>query len=172
VDQTTTQHTLCVQTTRWRLCASRLHSIFWGRWIRLLVIKRNSAGSIEWNQSFGGTGENVGLLRCYLRREMADSALAGSTSSFSSAGKNDFWLVKTDEAGKMQWKPNVRRSRRRSGKVDNPNKRRRIADIRLQTLPLRPVPTTHGSSKRQRRHSEWNQTYGGPRPDGIILHSP
>ena len=65
------------------------------------LIKTNSAGRVEWNQSFGGTGEDV----AYSLTQTEDNgfALVGSSNSSGTPGKNDFWLVKTDEAGKMEW---------------------------------------------------------------------
>jgi parallel beta-helix repeat protein len=54
----------------------------------------------EWNQTYGGTGYDC----AYSVVQTADGgyALAGSTSSFG-AGLDDFWLVKTDVDGNMEW---------------------------------------------------------------------
>lgn len=53
-----------------------------------------------WNQTYGGTGEE----QAYAMVATSDGgfALAGSTDSFG-AGGDDFWLVKTDENGNMEW---------------------------------------------------------------------
>jgi hypothetical protein len=53
-----------------------------------------------WSQTYGGTGEE----QAFFVNQTADGgyALAGITDSFG-AGNYDFWLVKTDESGNMQW---------------------------------------------------------------------
>ena len=53
-----------------------------------------------WSQTYGGT-ENDGALSL-LQTSDGGYAMAGFTRSFG-AGEDDFWLVKTDEAGGMQW---------------------------------------------------------------------
>jgi len=65
------------------------------------LVKTDSAGNSQWNQTYGGTGDEIALA---MVQTLSDGgyALAGSTSSFG-AGGNDFWLVRTDSAGNMQW---------------------------------------------------------------------
>lgn len=60
------------------------------------VIKTDEYGTVEWNQTFGGTGSE----EAYSLVETSDGGygLAGYTSSFG-AGDNDFWLVKTNQTG-------------------------------------------------------------------------
>jgi hypothetical protein len=64
------------------------------------LVKTDASGNMEWNQTYGGTGDD------YTYSVVATSdggyAIAGSTNSFG-AGSNDFWLVKTDAVGNMQW---------------------------------------------------------------------
>jgi hypothetical protein len=64
------------------------------------LVKTDASGNMTWNQTYGGTGEDwaFGLV------QTADGgyALAGITDSFG-AGYEDFWLVKTDVSGNMQW---------------------------------------------------------------------
>jgi len=64
------------------------------------LIKTDSTGSMQWNQTYGGTGFD----RAYSVVQTSDEGytLAGVTDSFG-AGDYDFWLVKTDSAGKMVW---------------------------------------------------------------------
>jgi hypothetical protein len=69
------------------------HSDFW-------LIKTDSAGNVQWNQTYGGSGgeeASVVLQTCD-----GGYALAGWTNSFG-AGSNDFWLVKTNSTGHMEW---------------------------------------------------------------------
>ena len=64
------------------------------------LVKTDAFGNIEWNKTYGGDGQD----RAYSLVETSDGgyALAGSTWSFG-AGKDDFWLVKTDRYGNLEW---------------------------------------------------------------------
>lgn len=68
----------------------------WNFWL----VKTDAYGNMEWNQTYGGAGTD----RAYSVVETSDGgyALAGSTWSFG-AGKDDFWLVKTDRYGNLEW---------------------------------------------------------------------
>jgi len=55
---------------------------------------------IEWSKTYGGAGlENA---RCMIQTSDGGYTLAGDTESFG-AGNKDFWLVKTDASGNMEW---------------------------------------------------------------------
>jgi predicted secreted protein len=79
--------------------AGRTNSLGAGSYDAWLV-KTDSNGNMQWNQTYGGTGwdEAQSLV------ETSDDgfALAGRTNSFG-AGDYDFWLVKTDPYGNMEW---------------------------------------------------------------------
>jgi len=64
------------------------------------LVKTNEYGNMEWNQTYGGTNHDI----AHSLVETSDGgyALAGETSSFG-AGYDDFWLVKTDANGNMEW---------------------------------------------------------------------
>jgi predicted secreted protein len=64
------------------------------------LIKTDAAGDIQWNRTYGGALAE----RSYEMRQTADGGyvMAGSTKSFG-AGNEDFWIVKTDSGGNMQW---------------------------------------------------------------------
>ncbi len=62
----------------------------------------------EWNKTYGGSGWDV--TNSFLQTGDGGYLLAGYTESYG-AGKGDFWLVKTNSAGRMLWKPNFRGSR-------------------------------------------------------------
>jgi hypothetical protein len=58
------------------------------------------ASSTMWCKTYGGT-ENDGALSL-IQTSDGGYALVGYTRSFG-AGEDDFWLIKTDEEGNMQW---------------------------------------------------------------------
>jgi hypothetical protein len=64
------------------------------------LIKTNEEGNVEWTKTYGGNGWDY----AYSLVETSDGgyAIAGSTSSFGDGGY-DFWLIKTDEDGNMEW---------------------------------------------------------------------
>ena len=64
------------------------------------LVKTDASGNMEWNQTYGGA-ENDGA---YALVETSDGgfALTGFTDSFG-AGDVDFWLVKTDGSGNVEW---------------------------------------------------------------------
>jgi hypothetical protein len=53
-----------------------------------------------WNKTYGGTGVDYGVFSILTLD--GGYAVVGFTASFG-AGSNDFWLVKTDASGNMQW---------------------------------------------------------------------
>jgi hypothetical protein len=64
------------------------------------LIKTDVNGIVQWNQTYGGTGSDVA--RCVIQTSDGGYALGGYTNSFG-AGIYDFWLVKTEADGSMQW---------------------------------------------------------------------
>jgi len=64
------------------------------------LVKTNSTGHEQWNKTYGGQDQEY----AYSVVQTSDGgyALAGYTESFG-AGLKDFWLVKTDSVGSMQW---------------------------------------------------------------------
>lgn len=64
------------------------------------LIKTDSNGAVEWNQSYGGNFNEA----AYGLIQSADGGyiLAGYTDSYG-AGEKDMWLIKTDANGTLQW---------------------------------------------------------------------
>ena len=69
------------------------------------LVKVDSSGNHEWNQTYGGTGNDPAhtLVEASLAGTVDGGyVLAGFTVSFG-AGGQDGWLVKTDVDGNMEW---------------------------------------------------------------------
>jgi len=64
------------------------------------LVKTDAYGNMEWNRTYGGESYED----AYSLVETSDGgfAIAGCTRSFG-AGFEDFWLVKTDEYGNLEW---------------------------------------------------------------------
>jgi uncharacterized delta-60 repeat protein len=64
------------------------------------LVKTDSCGGEQWSKTYGGTGDD----KAYSVRQAVDGGyiVAGYTESFG-AGQSDFYLVKTDSSGKVQW---------------------------------------------------------------------
>jgi hypothetical protein len=66
----------------------------------LWLVKTDADGNMQWNKTYGGTGDDRG--GSMVQTSDGGYALTGYTTSFG-AGDSDFWLVKTDASGIMQW---------------------------------------------------------------------
>ncbi len=67
------------------------------------LVKTDSSGNEEWSKTFGGGGQD----EAYSVIQTSDGgyALAGYTGSYG-AGEANYWLVKTDSSGNMEWSEN------------------------------------------------------------------
>ncbi len=62
-------------------------------------VKVNSNGNMQWNNTFGGIGQD----KAYSISQVPGGyVIAGGTESYG-AGDSDFWLVKTDTNGEEEW---------------------------------------------------------------------
>ena len=64
------------------------------------LVKTDAYGNVEWNQTYGGFGSDEG--KSVVETSDGGYVVVGITTSFG-AGGTDFWLIKTDEHGNMQW---------------------------------------------------------------------
>ncbi len=74
-------------------------SYAWGSY-NFWLLKTDANGNQQWNQTYGGTNDDYGY--GFVQTNDDGYALGGRTNSFG-AGSFDFWLVKTDAYGNMQW---------------------------------------------------------------------
>ena len=81
-------------TTPSQIQNGRYDTLFW-------LAKVNSEGKLMWINSFGGVGSSQA--NSVVQTSDGGYALAGETNSFSASGESEFWLVKTDSAGNVQW---------------------------------------------------------------------
>jgi hypothetical protein len=65
--------------------------------INLLLIKLDQNGVLEWEQTFGNNGVNVG----YSVLQADDNGFV--VGGFKSMPDHDFWLLKTDSDGNLEW---------------------------------------------------------------------
>jgi hypothetical protein len=66
------------------------------------LVKTNSSGDMQWNQTYEGGAFPWNFAYSLCKTSDGGYALAGTTS-FPYPGRDDFWLVKTDSGGNMQW---------------------------------------------------------------------
>ena len=122
------------------------------------LIKVDSAGSMQWNKTYGGTG--IDGSSSMIQTADGGYALAGDTTSFG-AGGYDFWLVKTDANGNALWNKTY------GGTQDD------SACSVVQTndggyalagkmIPFGPGPDDFWLVKTDSAgNQQWNKTYGG-----------
>ncbi len=81
------------------ILAGKTHSYGAGR-SDVWLVKIDSKGYEQWNQTFGGTGGD--WAESIQQTSDGGFIIAGTTTSYG-AGYFDFWLIKTDSKGKEQW---------------------------------------------------------------------
>ena len=64
------------------------------------LVKTDAAGNMQWNKTYGGALDEDSNGMC--QTNDGGYAMSGYTTSFG-AGGQDFWLVRTDADGNMQW---------------------------------------------------------------------
>ena len=64
------------------------------------LVKTDSSGNMQWSKTYGGSASEIAY--SLIRTSDGGYAIAGYTGSYG-AGGHDFWLIKADSAGNMQW---------------------------------------------------------------------
>ena len=68
------------------------------------LVKTNPAGNVEWNRTYGAPGySDQESGQSVVQMDDGGYALAGYTGDSLQRGTHDFWLVKTDFLGNMEW---------------------------------------------------------------------
>lgn len=72
------------------------------------VVKMNKGGKIEWDRTIGGNGDDY--CKAVIQTSDGGYVLAGESNSFisvekseDSRGGSDYWIVKLDSAGNIEW---------------------------------------------------------------------
>jgi protein involved in ribonucleotide reduction len=64
------------------------------------LVKTDASGNMQWNKTYGGANDD--MAHALVQTDDGGYAIASYTGSYG-AGASDFWLVKTDASGNMQW---------------------------------------------------------------------
>jgi predicted secreted protein len=123
------------------------------------LVKTDENGNMQWNKTYGGTGDE--FARSIVQTDDGGYALAGETTSFGAGGR-DFWLVKTDQNGNMQWNKTY------GGGGDDWASC--VVQTRDRGYAITGVTASFGAGagdfwliKTDRNgNAQWNKTYGGP----------
>jgi len=128
----------------------------------VVLMKVNAEGELIWNHHYGGTGDEY----AFSLTQTHDNgyALAGMSSSYG-RGNNDYWLVKTDQNGSMEWNGTY------GGKEDD--SAYALIQTKDQGFALAGDTTSFGAGHYdvwlvktdQNGSMEWNRTYGGKEDD-------
>jgi len=128
---------------------------YYEAWSASLLLKIDSSGNLQWFKLYGVASDNNSAVTSIIQTRDGGFALAGATNINSSGGL-DFWLLKTDAAGNLQWNKTY------GGPEDEEAKSLfQTADggyilAGYTTTYIWLVKTDSNGSL------EWNQTFGGP----------
>ena len=121
------------------------------------LVKTDSSGNMQWNKTYGGTSYD----NAYSLVQTGDGgyAIAGSTQSYG-AGESDFWLVKTDASGNMEWNQTYggENAEQANSLVTTSDGGYAIAG---STYPIAGTSDFWFVKTDEFGNMEWNQTYGG-----------
>ena len=65
------------------------------------LVKVDSAGNIQWNKTYGG--ELFDVACSVVQTPDGGFVIGGTTQSYGEGYTNDFWLIKTDAEGNVEW---------------------------------------------------------------------
>ncbi|MFQ6126074.1 MAG: hypothetical protein ACE5R6_15920 [Candidatus Heimdallarchaeota archaeon] len=127
------------------------------------LVKTDPQGAVEWTQTFGGSKYEEG--NAVIETKDGGYVFIGSTESYG-AGEIDFWLVKTDAKGNMEWQQTYGGPMRdgASGVIETDDGFFLIGSTRSYGAGGIDVLFVKTDAK---GNMEWQQTYGGPEIDVI-----
>lgn len=127
------------------------------------LVKTDPRGAVEWTQTFGGSKYDEG--NSVIETKDGGYAFVGSTKSYG-VGEIDFWLVKTDAYGNMEWQQTFGgpRSDGASAVIETGSGFVLVGSTRSDGAGETDVwlVKTDVNGK-----MEWQQTFGGPEIDVI-----
>src|SRR5437667_383958 len=71
----------------------------------MYIVKLDGSGTLQWSRTVGGTANDV--VRSIKQTTDGGYAVAGYTQSFGAGGLADFYIVKLDSSGTLQWSRTV-----------------------------------------------------------------
>ncbi len=89
-----------VQTSDGGFALGATTESFASGWTECWLIKTDNFGNMQWNKTYGGA--EADWIHSLIITSDGGFAFVGETSSFG-AGSRDFWLVKTDSDGNIEW---------------------------------------------------------------------
>jgi hypothetical protein len=127
-----------------------------------LLVKTDMDGGEEWNKTYGGTDNDCAF--SLVVTNDSGYALAGYTESFG-AGDADFWLVKADSSGNLQWNKTYG-----GGDQDQAYSLIKTGDGGYALAGMKHFPAFNENDfwfvkTDESGNEEWNKTYGGPYND-------
>ena len=126
------------------------------------LIKTNATGTVQWNQTYGGPNNDVGW--SVVETSDGGYAIAGRTDSYGAGGR-DFWLVKTNATGNIQWNQTY----------GGPDDDQGVSMVETSDGGYAIIGYTYSFGAgghdvwlvktNATGNAQWNQTYGGPDDD-------
>jgi len=131
------------------------------------LIKIDENGTMEWNQTYGGTWGASDIAYSVVQTDDGGYAMAGLTESFD-ARSGDFWLIKTNQTGHEQWNQTYGGSYledAHSMVLTDDGGYALAGDTESFGAGAPDFPDFWLVKTNRTGHMEWNQTYGGKAVD-------
>jgi len=127
------------------------------------LVKTDGSGNMQWNRTYGGGQSD--WARSVIQTNDGGYAIAGRTFSFGAGGSSDFWLIKTDGLGNMEWNQTY------GGELND--RAYSLIAVSDGGYALAGISESFGTGSYDvwlvkiddSGNMEWNHTYGGERND-------